>query len=882
MIYQDSRIHGAWHHCSSCGTYGDMIELAARTWKVDLPAAIRRLANLGLDFPQGTDDLIIGDYMRYSPERREHLTKLLQDGADCLQGDDRGGYIGLLRQLHITTEMSARQWQERMGQWIGGANYRTIDVALRPWLQNTDKWLNSGGKCRIFCGGGWREVIMIPFHDLPERVCGLLLIGRHCRRDDRIFRTMLGRSSSNRAEARLPVEAGLCLYSAALKTANHKDFGQDLIVCQDPLLAIAMQAKHLRTSLTPLPLVGAYSADIMADDKKPVRVASHTVWQTLSGRRLLFWGPQLTAAIINMAAQANGHISICAAPRGDQIRPPREWFFTVQRQAVPWEAALDRWLQQADTNGIQALLPGLQLPGDVMQHFRRRCSTTAKSRLQQFEQDPNRLQVVHLGKRVVMETARGWVDGQTGNTICSATLQIQRMLYQESTGDIYYQGHIGFDGQQYPFLERQTVVDKGTFNWMRAQLVAAGAGISTYDNTWSRYAIDIAILLHHPTIEQGVGTFGWRPDKQAFILPAFKLPYGGQPQECVSHVLDNISPAVGVLPDKLQPPNCKALTTDSPAHQAFWATAAAIGANIVAPALNKPVAGVGLLGTGATVMGCMTARLWGCAEYAMKLYASAVEIAAELQDRCSRHRWPLLLQLPSGKRRSLLTHWLHADPQQNVVLDVDSYLAEALRTQSRWRFVTSDAPITAAPSVADYGQHALFMWLADLCQRRIRLPAGEHLAQQVLQDMAAWAAKYEGDAEFILGCHQLLDEALDEVDQAMSFIALLYRCIDEGVLRFQRAGFEDDTTPHSIFHLDLQDRPAGVFIPRAAVNKVFAERGVPVPDPVQLTGILAEAGGLECEYQYAGMSGWLLNYAWWERQVAQCHAQQSRILRIVS
>lgn len=883
-IYQDSQNNGAWHHCTGCGTHGDIIELAARAWKLDLPDAIRRLASLGVAFPE-IDDIAIEQYVRLYPEQRARAQQLVEQGRTCLSGSDRASYAALFRRLKLKPVMNPRQWQQRMGAWIGGATKDQIEVLLRPGIHRSlpsPGW--AGGHRRIFRGAGWKHVLVIPFHDMPGRIANFLFIGRQCLSSDRVFRLLRPRGMPTRAEARLAAEAGICLYSAATQTADHKEFGNDLLVCQDPLQAIKLQARHLRAHTIPLPVVGAYDRDIVANDQKTVHVSSDEVWQTLPDRSLIFWGSALSPAVVTMAAKTDGRIALCAAAwSAGRTETPREWFLRARRQARPWDAVLDGWLREASQDEARTLLAQLDLPDEVLQDFRRKCSEGTRVRLERFETDPRRVRIVNLGKKTVMETPKGWIDGASGVKISSAALRIDRLLYQETTDEVYYQGTVLFEGRSYPFLERQAVVDKGTFSWMRKHLIANGGGIMTYDATWTRHAIDIAILLHNPSVERGVGAFGWRGEKNAFVLPRFRLPLGGQPQECEQFVLDDVSPAVGVLPDRLKPPNCRALTADSPAHQAFWATAAALGANILAPGLNQRPAGVGLLGDGAVVLGRMTARLWGCAEYEVKLQREAVEIAADLRDRTTRHSWPLLLTLARGKKRTLLAPWLHAEESPNAVLDVDAYLADALRTQARWRFVSSDAPLTAAPAVGEFGQQALFSWLLDICRRRLQLRgAGELSAQRVLHDMAVWAENNGGDPQLIRDSHQLIDEADDEASQAGSFVALLYRCIDEGALTFKREGFDGECTPQALMRLEAAHRPAGVFVPRAAVNKVFADRGVPVPDPAQLTRILAEAGGLECEHQHDGMSGWLLNLRWWSQQVERCHAQQRRVLRIVS
>jgi hypothetical protein len=49
QIYHDHIDNGVWYCCRVCNRSGDLIELAARTWKLDLPQAITQLARKGFD-----------------------------------------------------------------------------------------------------------------------------------------------------------------------------------------------------------------------------------------------------------------------------------------------------------------------------------------------------------------------------------------------------------------------------------------------------------------------------------------------------------------------------------------------------------------------------------------------------------------------------------------------------------------------------------------------------------------------------------------------------------------------------------------------------------------------------------------------------------------
>src|SRR5690348_9280876 len=44
-VFHDTVNQTEWHYCEACDQSGDMIQLAQRTWQLDLPATIHKLWN---------------------------------------------------------------------------------------------------------------------------------------------------------------------------------------------------------------------------------------------------------------------------------------------------------------------------------------------------------------------------------------------------------------------------------------------------------------------------------------------------------------------------------------------------------------------------------------------------------------------------------------------------------------------------------------------------------------------------------------------------------------------------------------------------------------------------------------------------------------------
>src|SRR5688572_20314956 len=69
FIYRDVTYGGEWSHCRGCDFSGDMIELAAGVWKLDVRAAAAKLARLGALPAAEVPPAAVTAYLREHVER---------------------------------------------------------------------------------------------------------------------------------------------------------------------------------------------------------------------------------------------------------------------------------------------------------------------------------------------------------------------------------------------------------------------------------------------------------------------------------------------------------------------------------------------------------------------------------------------------------------------------------------------------------------------------------------------------------------------------------------------------------------------------------------------------------------------------------------------
>ena len=103
---------GAWYHCQACNRSGDLIELAAEVWKLEVPQAIMYLASKGFDAP--TDEKAINRYLREHVDYRQRLNQLW---VEAQRGLIASSYplMRVVSRLRLDWSHSDR-WHEGPGQ----------------------------------------------------------------------------------------------------------------------------------------------------------------------------------------------------------------------------------------------------------------------------------------------------------------------------------------------------------------------------------------------------------------------------------------------------------------------------------------------------------------------------------------------------------------------------------------------------------------------------------------------------------------------------------------------------------------------------------------------------------------------------------------------
>ncbi|MGH9553972.1 MAG: hypothetical protein ACRD3W_31630 [Terriglobales bacterium] len=179
-VYQDTIGSGEWAHCFNvdCRFSGDMIELAAATWKASPHAAVRRLVALGLalEHDEVTPESL-QDYVARFPGSRMKARDFWHRCRKILV-NSRSEELGVLRAKYRLLQYCAPDdWDRGLGSMVGAACAKEIEFLFRPYNRQPDSHVTQSPR-KVFRGTCWRDVLVTTSFAAPGLLCGFHFLGR--------------------------------------------------------------------------------------------------------------------------------------------------------------------------------------------------------------------------------------------------------------------------------------------------------------------------------------------------------------------------------------------------------------------------------------------------------------------------------------------------------------------------------------------------------------------------------------------------------------------------------------------------------------------------------------------------------------------------------
>ena|GEM_PF-6594978 len=847
-VYQDLALGGEWAHCRDCSFSGDMISLAAAVWKLGIPQTLRRLARDVDEISSAVAaQKAISDYQECHVKPRKRLREFWET---CQKTHIQGETSDLrMLQRHFGCYQPGDDWAERAGQFIGSAPKAKADKCFNPRRVKTFGETSQGGysSC-IFRGGGWNHVISVPFYDLPGRICGCLFIGRDAApHKDYVFKGTLDEVH----------ESGLAMLDALL-LPPHRRLGKTGFVFTDVALAMRFHIRHMNDTRLPLPLAATWQDN---------EYSTSRVWDWFSHTDLVFWGTDLVESI-HQAQMANGAVSMLEVSETEQNNhnldhyTPAEWLERMKTAAVPWRSALRTYLGMLNDDAIEGTLLSLGMQGRQLTEFIQGCDPELRERLAYVEQHRTYAAKVRFEKHWVFEKADGWYLEKGQDRISNAVVRIEQVL---TTLDhrSYYRGIIKFHGESYPFTEKAATLDKGMLAWAQAYIRdVVQAGVPEFYPSWNKKSVQLALAFHTPDYAQGVESIGWDGKNRQFNFPTFSICRNGDVTTDFSCLFDHDRvpakevPQPGNFPRK----HIETLSDTNDEIRIFWATAASIASNILAPAVNRNQVPLLLDGEGAWGVGVSAAARMGCCTVPAQ---SRNDVTQTLATAKGQHSWPFITLASGGLRPGT---WLDSDVAQFGIYCLPHATNRVLAIRGRAHMISCDRKLGSMQLAHHAAPYVLANYIQDAYRRNLWI-TDEHdaLVLNVLDDMTDWFNRCGGNREAVEAARTVLHTPGPE-SACKHFLDLVFRLYEDGALTFARSTYDDSKQLRSGI-VQVEGDKHLIWVSQDRFSDAVKLAGTLPPDLLLITKALEAEGVLLSEPDYRDEQGWLIPDEWWNSQL---------------
>jgi len=571
-IYPDDALGSEWLDCRYCGFAGDIIELASRVWKLSIKGTLFRLGLMDMYLLPET--LTEERVQRYEEQHIDYRARINDFWQSCRRRLARGAspeMVALVRTVAGITVYEQSDWLHCGGRFLGACNRLDVERLFHPGSTDYREWTHhkghGAGRQRIFVGGGWNDVLVVPFFDLPGRITGFVFIGREgiAANGDFVYKAtqLAGRTGRFR-------EIGIQMIDSMF-APPHRDLGDTTFVIPSLSMAMMLQLSWLRDHSIPLPLVGTFTTD---------SAASRSIRSYVPMGDLVFFTHEISDEVLAQAKSANARVSLLTLSKAklqwvlchyDAL----PWLQSAKRQAVPWQEALRRRLLAISTEAAAELLTKLEFTWSEMRDLIAGSLPALRARLEPLLVErlgPPRARVCG---RDVVERDDGWYLMPQNELISDAIVRIEQVL-RTTRGPMYYRGHVRFRGEQIAFVEPTEHLDRGLLAWASKFLLRSGKGQMAFRPTWSQNALSVATTLRPPEFFAAADSVGYHADILRFCFPRFSVALNGNVSEAPFQIIANSEvPAANLQPPSpLTPAEVAALSATSSDMAVLWAMAA--------------------------------------------------------------------------------------------------------------------------------------------------------------------------------------------------------------------------------------------------------------------------------------------------------------------
>jgi hypothetical protein len=852
-----------------------MIELAARAWDLTIPQTVAKLQTLGL--PLTADRREVEKYVQQHVERRKQVAGFWStSAARYVNGSTQAQR--LIQRFGLHCEVGFERMRAGMSQLVGISDKDAANQAIYPTTARSKGHIFKDGKARE----QWGTVLVIPFYDLPNRICSLMFIGRKGRQpQDIIFRplsldTWIGKSFT----APKRYEAGLSMHPDIYKSSIRWD--KTVVAVPNPLLALHLHARHFSAdAYSTLPIVGW-----MPENACPT---NHS-WHMFCNRRLVLWAPTMHWQILQQAIVLGAKLSLVGPeePGWSNLmsfthrKSPEDLVQHIRKTALPWPEAMAKHCEKLDDHELEGLVLELQLCGTDLQKVVNYCPTRIARRISSIAGSQTVGRSVYVGGKTITERDGGWwaQGGREDHweTVLSAQLRIDYLIYRPRSGGYLAQGRVFKNGHAYEFCVDSKTLLRDPVGVINDTLMPAGLNVGM-SSKWGKQLLSIAEAFQAPKTVKAAEIIGWDTEQSAFVLPKQKILLGGELKPTKGMVPKGSPGEYFKTPEPMSGQELAPLCNHAHAPQ-VWACVVTLLSNIVAKTFHKNPSGIGTVGDSISEAMRVIAADCGCVVYKLKGSvggASSTEFQ-RIVDMEKDHEWPLCVH--GGLSASHLGRFTDIQDvtsnSRNCIVPLCWYTGTTKKLHGGWHILEHAEPIEITREMRTALRQLIPAYLLDLMTRRLELAdEGDCWWETVMADLGTWVQRAGLEPEPIFMSRSCVYPSEDH-GSAEAFADLTAQLAQDGRFSTVPEGFETEGKKELIRLEEGQyDEPA-LLVPRKGLADLVAKHAASILDTEKVREALQRAGKLLANAN----DGWVVPEEWWLARLRHSQNARTGLLRV--
>lgn len=740
------------------------------------------------------------------------------------------------------------EWGDRGGEFMVSATREQIDAFI--------------GNCpdeSVFHSWGqqsrdWKEVIVIPFYDLPGRVSALQFC--HLKGDKPTPFHYRGINPGFHGD--FYKRPGIGMFQAMEK--SDPQLGDDLFVFADPVIALRSHIIKLKdgTGLS-LPLVAFYP------ESKPASFLR----EHCPSRRLIFWSHQLDAQFFKHVQATDGWVAD-HRPTENMFhflnrQTPQHWINHLRKVARRWEAVLEDHIANMPLVELTAFMLRLDWTDDILDRFIDGCASVTRERLDDIRTKGRQYKRISHNGYWVMDTDRGWQNSRHDEIISEVVFYLDKVIHYED-GRHFYQGKARYGACTLDFTAPVDQFDKRPLQWLREYFIKNNAGAPTYMSIWQKSSLLISQKFQSPKTVPGIDHCGWNERKAAFTFLDNIIRVGG---EFEKHELPSPEPLLSVqlpLPSEFSADDVELLSESHYSTDLCWSVAGCILHDVLARVFRYDTGGLMLTGEGSE-NAIKIAMALGCPEWKLDIDHHQWPDNAYITRMEERACWPIVFPLKMSHTTNPRL-WLR-QPRHNSIVRCNWDSAHTHMLCSRWKYIDIQHHMLEQ-QVIQAMKRAIPAFLHALASRQMGLwyQPGVGRLSHTFSNISDWFKERGGNPDVLNRAYYLTRFDEDGLASNMFFemLAFLY---SEGRL----ASYRSECVPRRKLCptiLYLPDRPELIWIPKPGLNLALSGRQRQLTiDLNSVSTALADDGKLIDEREIDGTPGWVVQRAAWDAALKQ-------------